>query len=698
MTLSSCKTFLIALLCVLNVSTASSNNSTSLANSTGNPSDAAAIYPYPSANIIAQRQHYRDARSALNDKKVDDYKKHRAQLDEYPLAAYLDYRFHLRYISQFNEDKLKRFTKLHDNPRLTRRLKHHWLTAMAKNKQWDNLLTHSSGSDLSTELACHHAQAQYKTQQEEKAFKEAAVLWLSPKSLPASCDAILHLLVKNGRVTKEMGWQRFTLAFAAQNQPLAKYLVRFLNSDHTALAETMLQQYRQPKQIARQWHKLPDTSIPAAEKAYKKSKLLLLKRLARTDAKSAAKYVQKQRKSKKTSDAKQVLLEEIRPYMIRQAALRDYRKVPQRYRQIGSPEDKESLEWMIRSQLHLAQWNTIPPLIKQLPEKARNSDRWQYWLMRSEELGGKTKKVKKRVENATTVDGELIPSDNHDKLRKANFYGFYFAKQTRSDYYLKPAAIAFNTEIRSALFAIPGIQRSLEHFAQNEIHPARSEWHRAIRQLDTEQQIHAGYLANQFGLHNSAINTMVNAGAWEHYHIRFPEVYSSQFKTQAMRYNYPHQWLFATARQESALAIDAQSGAGAIGLMQIIPSTAKAVAKRLALPYKKSSLQSPDTSILLGSRYLFELHEKYQNRALASAAYNAGPHRIDQWLKRLDKPLPLDAWIETIPFSETRQYVQNILSFSLIHQLLYENPTLPLNLSSIESPLFFEKEAMVQPH
>jgi len=122
------------------------------------------------------------------------------------------------------------------------------------------------------------------------------------------------------------------------------------------------------------------------------------------------------------------------------------------------------------------------------------------------------------------------------------------------------------------------------------------------------------------------------------------------------------------------LAKKASSSAGALGLMQVLPKTAAAQAKSLNIDYQKSSLYDPNYSITIGASYLAKLYNRYENRALSSAAYNAGPHRVDTWLKNLRKPIPLDAWIETIRYAETRQYVQNILSFSLIHARLHEAP------------------------
>jgi len=125
--------------------------------------------------------------------------------------------------------------------------------------------------------------------------------------------------------------------------------------------------------------------------------------------------------------------------------------------------------------------------------------------------------------------------------------------------------------------------------------------------------------------------------------------------------------IYAVARQESAFSEKARSSAGAMGLMQLMPSTAKQTARKAGVPYKRNDLYSANTNVHLGSQYLNQLLQKYDgNRILATAAYNAGPHRVNKWLK--DKgDINFDVWIETIPFKETRGYVQNVLAYSVIY-------------------------------
>jgi soluble lytic murein transglycosylase len=159
---------------------------------------------------------------------------------------------------------------------------------------------------------------------------------------------------------------------------------------------------------------------------------------------------------------------------------------------------------------------------------------------------------------------------------------------------------------------------------------------------------------------------MIDAGAWNHLDHRFPIAYADTFITHARRANIPVQWSLAIARQESAFMTDAKSSSGALGVMQLMPATAKQVAAKIGVSFPNNrTLTSPDTNIRLGTNYLGQMLRKYDNnRILASAAYNAGPRRVNQWL---NQNVPFDVWIEIIPFTETRNYVQNVLMFSSIY-------------------------------
>ena len=190
--------------------------------------------------------------------------------------------------------------------------------------------------------------------------------------------------------------------------------------------------------------------------------------------------------------------------------------------------------------------------------------------------------------------------------------------------------------------------------------------------MDASGRLAAAHLASRWGWHQLAIGTLIDAGERNALELRFPALYAQDFARAARQQGLEQNWLYAIARQESALNASVKSPAGALGLMQLMPATAELTARKTGIAYRGSrDLLDPATNVALGSRYMRMLLDQFQqNRILAAAAYNAGPARVKQWLQALPATVEHDRFVETIPFPETRQYVQNVLSFAVIYAYL----------------------------
>ena len=249
-----------------------------------------------------------------------------------------------------------------------------------------------------------------------------------------------------------------------------------------------------------------------------------------------------------------------------------------------------------------------------------------------------------------------------------------------ADYQFEDSPVKVSSDDILAVEKDPGIQRALELFTLDERSRARREWRYATRDFDSHKLQIAAYVAQKWGWYRQAIKSMIDAHAWDDLDVRFPLAYYDSFVASARVWDIPLQWSLAIARQESSFMPDARSSAGAMGIMQILPQTASMTAKWQGFDFAGSEeLARPVQNIRIGSAYLGRLLRQFNNnRVIASAAYNAGPGRVQSWL---DTSLPLDVWIETIPFAETREYVENVLMFTAIysrrlsqsHPLIYEH-------------------------
>lgn len=624
----------------------------------------------------AQREHYSQAKAQLQKSNLTAYKNLRQSLDSYPLAGHLDYLYHRQYINKLNHQKLESFAAAHNNLLLSNKLKRAWLQHLAKRKQWPTFIRYYDKALANSNMQCQHAWALYKTgeqQKQQQALQEAKALWMHSESRPKSCDAIFHVLIKTDHINSDLAWQRFILAFNDRQQKLAKYLVRLLDGQQLQDANRLLKLYRQPQKIVSQWQSV--SRIPSEKINLLESKYQLLKKLARSHPQKARDFAVVI--NNKPED--KALAEKLISYLIQSKAIKGYATLPQDYIALGSPQDASSLQWLLRAYIAQANWQAVIETVEKLPAELKEHERWRYWYYRAKSLSG----------SLTNLEEQ----DNYRAVaNKASFYGFTTAENLGLPYSFEPISHTPKPEHLELMRNNAYLQRAIEHFAQQEYAPARSEWRRGSQGFNTAMRIDSAYLARAIGWHHQAINSAAQAKAWQHYQLRFPNLFVDEFRAQfkepfekqatgaltgqAIAAGNSPRWPYAVARQESAFASDAQSSAGAMGLMQIKPSTAKEVARKQRIKYQRSKLFNADYNIVLGSAYLKQLNKRYQNRALTSAAYNAGPRRANNWLKNMEQPLPLDAWIEIIPFSETRQYVQNIFSFSLIHALLYNDASM----------------------
>ena len=260
--------------------------------------------------------------------------------------------------------------------------------------------------------------------------------------------------------------------------------------------------------------------------------------------------------------------------------------------------------------------------------------------------------------------------------RERDFYGFLAADHSQQPYYLNHQPVKVSSRILSKLRNTAAIKRALELDALEDVTESRREWYHLSDSLSREELLAQARLAYELGWYFPAIRTMSKARYWDDLEIRFPMAHKNNFLTQAKTRNINTSWMFAVTRQESAFMVQAKSHVGAMGLMQLMPATAKETAQRYGIPLSTPrSAVIPSINIQLGAAYLSQVLNQFKgNRILASAAYNAGPGRVRQWLRDA-KHLPYDVWVETIPFAETPSYVQNVLTYSVIYGEKLQQPT-----------------------
>jgi soluble lytic murein transglycosylase len=235
-----------------------------------------------------------------------------------------------------------------------------------------------------------------------------------------------------------------------------------------------------------------------------------------------------------------------------------------------------------------------------------------------------------------------------------------------------------NEDEVAAMERVPGIQRALKFYQLGLRYEGALEWRWTSRAFKDKELLAAAEVARRNGWFERSIDTAERTQQMHDFTLRYPTPYREVLGSYTRLLDLDEAWVYALVRQESRFSAEARSNAGALGLMQLMPTTARSVARRLGIPgLNRNSVHTVDTNISLGTYHLRELMDGLENHpVLASAAYNAGQGRARDW--RADRPLEGAVYTETIPFSETRDYVRKVMSNTMYYARLLAQPFIPL--------------------
>lgn len=566
----------------------------------------------------------------------------------YPYLQYEDLRFRRRSVS---EAEMSSFLDDHTDWAFTAGLETAWLRTLGKQKQWDSLLLHASGS-TDTEVQCYLAQARIQRDQTEGLISEAQTLWAVGKSQPDACDPVFSWLQKQGGITSGLAWQRIRAAMEARQPRLTLYLARFVDEDERIWVERWQQQDRTGYRRLDRANKWSDQEKGRDIANYG------LRRLARNDPDRAWRVFEAiDSHFSWSADERGRILGEIAMW----SAVDGVAETPRRMQEV--PETYRGgklLEWWVRYDISQQNWRNISATVGQMAPELKDDSRWRYWDARARfELGG--------------------TDEGHEKLTalafEANYYGFLSADLLKMPYTICPQEPQVAAGEIDKLAQQPGFDRALELRKAGIRNWSRGEWKLAARKLDKQGLRVAAALATRENWPDMAIFALGNSGDLRWYEWRFPLEYGSLVEPNATRQNLDPSWVMGLMRSESAMAEDAVSSAGALGLMQVMPQTAKLLARRHSFSYSgRDQLLQAEDNVRFGTAFLRELLDRYNgSEALASGAYNAGPHVVDKWVSESLNGDPA-IWVETLPYYETRDYIPRVLAFATIYDWRLQRP------------------------
>ncbi|MCW8930129.1 MAG: transglycosylase SLT domain-containing protein [Gammaproteobacteria bacterium] len=599
-----------------------------------------------------QRNLFLKAEKAFKKKQYNSYKKYYAKLDNYPLQAYLKYKEYRNKLSSLSEQQALQFFKDYYDTPYEGWLRTVWLDRMAKKQRWQQYLN-AYTPQKSTTRQCHYLNALIQTNNKAQAFEHAPELWLVGESQPRSCDPVFSAFKKAGKMTSELLSERIKLAMQKGRTSLATYLARSLNKNDKKWVAEWIKIYRKPAHIInnplfKQTHPMKSTiQVHSVE------------RMARHQPKAAVKLLTQLSKENSFSQKE---LDKMYRAIGMKLAYRHGKGAWYWLNKISDDNsDKTVRQWRARSAIREDNWPAITSSINRMSEEEQKDFRWQYWLASGKEQQG---------------DKKGAQEDFYQLAQNRSYYAFLAADKMDMPYELQNAPLSPDSQSLKKVAQHPGILRAREFYLLGRTTDARREWYFTTqKQLGNDERAIAAKIAQQWGWHNRAIITMAHTDERNDIGLRFPVLQKERVTKYSQKQELQPAYTMAVIRRESAFATDARSRVGALGLMQIMPATGKVIARKLKVKFSsKNQLLSPETNVQFGTKYLNMMLKKFHKQpALASAAYNAGGHRVRAWLPE-DKDMAAVRWIESIPFKETREYVSSILAYTAIYEHQLELP------------------------
>ncbi|MCD8547376.1 MAG: transglycosylase SLT domain-containing protein [Aeromonadaceae bacterium] len=609
------------------------------------------LIPVLAQPLSLEQNLYRSALEALRQQRTGEAYALQARLGDYPLAPYVTY-YDLYWQPQVARlAEVKQFMRRYPGSYLASRLERRYLHLLAQEQNWHDFLGLRPAKPNSVDLQCYYYRAQLAKGQRDLAFDGAAALWLHGDSRPGECDRLFAAWRDAGRLSDSQIWARQQLAFAQGNAALVKYLSGLYQSTGwQRLGKRITTLQANPDRLF--------TLLPAGREIRdRRLAELTLQRWANQDAPAVLRTLPQ---AKQRYGLRPPAVASVEQAIARRLLLDRSR---QQRHWLDSRMDKswpaELLELRARVAIYESDWPAVNRTIALMAPAQQGQSRWRYWRGRAEQQAGQTGAARHQFELGR---------------QERSYYGFLSAQQLGKPFFLQQTPLKRGLDWKSASRRWDALLRIEALLQLDETDLAHAEWYYLVDQVSYDEKLQLGGLALAKGWHHLAVQASIRAEAWDVLELRFPTPLSQTFSQFAQARALEPSLLYALARQESALYPKAKSPVGATGLMQLMPATAKHTAKKWGYPQPRpQQLVEPTLNIRLGSAYLRELLDQYQgNRVLATAAYNAGPGRVRQW--RSSAGMPMDAWVESIPFRETRNYVQNVLVYNVIYQQQLKRP------------------------
>ena len=535
------------------------------------------------------------------------------------------------------DSRIDAFVRAHAAQPVARGVRHDWLLSLAQRQKWDWLLPRSVDA-TDPQIACDRLAGRLATGDTEALGSDALSRWSLAQKQPSECNAVFAWLHARQLITPELAGARTRAALTAENSRLAHEFILDVPAADAAPLMQWLQLLDSPKAALAILTLRPTASVEP------EALVAAFNRLSFSDTAAAAGLLPGLlQRPDVTAALKGRLLRSAAlgaAYSRSATAMAAFASLP------ADLNDTPVQEWRVRAALWAGDFVMVDAGIQRMTPGEASQPRWRYWHARA----------------VAAASGAAAAAPLYAEIANLrDYYGYLAADRLGQAYNLNIHPSPDDVEVQTRLAAEPGMARAHALFDCDMADDAAAEWATVLAGAKPATKVQAAHLASRWGWYAQTITTLAQAGEWDDVALRYPRPYAAIVAEAGKDTGVPTDWLYGVMRQESLFRKDAVSRADARGLMQILPATATAVARRSELPAPdRDALFDPAVAIKLGALYMRELLDRYKGRLDQTlAAYNAGPVSVSRWLP--GHPMDADIWIENIPYTETRGYIQHIV-------------------------------------
>lgn len=560
-----------------------------------------------------------------------------------PWAAYWELKARLQDASPLEvQDFLTRYAGTYQEDRL----RNDWLLLLGQRRDWDGFAAMHPGYRMGddAQVRCYAIlvdtlKSGTATQAQADTVRRS---WFAQRDSDDGCATAADRMISARLMSPNDAWKKARLAIEANRPQAARTAITIVAPDSLATFD----------QLNASAPKFLGNAVVAASKARKEMIVLALIKIAVADPDMAAAQLDSKWGPMLSPEERNWLWGAIG----RQAASKLSPLAVSYFANVTKNSDlsDDMLGWRVRAALRNGQWKEVTAAINAMSEDAQQDPTWVYWRARSlVAQGGDERKAQAKTyyESIAGIRGfyELLALEELGQ---------------RAMVPTKPAPLT--AEEKAAARANPALNRALYAISIGLRPEGTREWNYATNLhdkggMDDRSLLAAADLACQREVWDRCINTSERTKGVIDIDQRYPMPFHDAVLRKSQDIGLDPAYVYGLIRQESRFIMDARSGVGASGLMQVMPATAKWTANKIGLPYTPGLIADRDTNITIGTNYLkLALDDFDGSMALAAAAYNAGPGRPRSW--RNGPVMDAAIWAENVPFAETRDYVKKVLA------------------------------------